>query len=345
MLNKLKEYYSVLTLKPWWINNNVLCGTRTAISLIFALVAFIMLILNIINNSPAMAMTSVILIIGFCISAFIAGKIKKASLSAAIMAVLVCFVISFFAISGGNEGFSILWMLLIPLFAVNLLGVRVGLGVSVYFIAFTLILFCTPLNSFIADKYTVSFISKYPILFICDSLVSIILSLQKEYYNRKVHFQSNIDGLTGVYNRRYFMDYILNAKNKTINDVCIMVIDVNGLKTVNDTIGHEAGDELICAVPKCCRQVFGKNADICRIGGDEFVLVIRNTDQTIPEAIEKLKNTAYQWQGKHSEHLHVSVGWASSNSHPDIDMNKLFSEADKKMYDDKKMYYRQKMLT
>jgi len=340
MLKKLTEYYNVLKLKPWWINNNSLCITRTAISLLFAVVAFIMLMLNIREGSEAMAMTSVILIAGFLISAFIAGKLKMAKLSAAVMAVLVSFVMTFFALSGGNEGFAILWMLLIPMFAINLLGVKTGLWVSMYFIVFTAVLFWSPFNYIVAEKYTHSFISKYPILFICDTVVSVILSLQKEYYNRKVHFQSHIDGLTGAYNRRYFMEYIIGSDMLSKENVCIMVIDVNGLKKVNDTIGHEAGDELICAVPECCGKVFGDKVKVCRIGGDEFVLILNDSAAEINSSLKLLKEAAQQWQGKYSEHLCFSAGWASSEQFPEMDMAMLFSEADKKMYAEKTEYYR-----
>lgn len=341
MVSKFKNYYEILKMNPWWIDHNELCATRMFISIVLGCAAFIMLILNLINQSNAMSVTSVVLVVGFLFSAISAGVVKNANLSAEIMAVLVCFVMSYFAVSGGNEGFAILWTLLVPLFAVSLLGVKTGMIVVAYFAVFTAVLFWSPLEYIVDGKYTDSFTSKYPILFTCDCIVSVFLSLQREYYIRKVHLQANVDGLTGVYNRRYFSDYVINERFSPDTNDCIMVIDVNGLKRVNDYCGHEAGDELICAVPECCRKVLGNKGTICRIGGDEFVLKIDMTESMTADLVKKLREESQNWKGRYSDKLSFSIGWATAESNPKCSFVELFNKADQNMYADKSSFYRQ----
>lgn len=337
-LNGLKDMNRILSMKTWWTDKNALCFVRTAVSIVLGLAALAMLIINIKNGSTLMAELSAVLVGGFAVSAFCSGVLKKPGAAGAIIGLLVCFVISMFAVSGGNEGFAILWVLLVPLFAVSLLGTYSGTAVSGYFFVFLILLFWSPLREYVADKYTASFISRFPVLYICDFLVSMLLAFQKEYYYRKAHIRLYMDELTGIYNRRYFMERVkMTFSEKTEG---IMVIDLNGLKQINDTYGHEAGDELISAVPKCCREVFGEDVTVCRMGGDEFAVVYAMNGDEAEEKIKQLKTVSDGYKGNSFDGVHLAVGWASSDTDPDQDMMGYFKAADERMYADKMEYYK-----
>ena len=97
--------------------------------------------------------------------------------------------------------------------------------------------------------------------------------------------------MTGVYNRKYFMETMEHA-GKLDKTASILVIDVNGLKNTNDSMGHAAGDELICSVPTVAKKVFGRDAVISRMGGDEFAILLYEDKKTALEKAEEMKKLA-----------------------------------------------------
>ena len=87
--------------------------------------------------------------------------------------------------------------------------------------------------------------------------------------------KSRTDGLTGLYNRGAYQDTIFQHKDEPIeDDFTLISFDLNGLKTVNDTLGHQAGDELIMGACQCMNQAFGTLGRLYRVGGDEFAAII-----------------------------------------------------------------------
>ncbi len=102
------------------------------------------------------------------------------------------------------------------------------------------------------------------------------------------------DALTGLYNRsrsELFMDE-LNKKN---DDYCLVSLDLNGLKEVNDRYGHTAGDQYIKEFSAVLRSVFGGELPICRVGGDEFMVFLHGTDE---EKIKGYVDEIYELTGK-----------------------------------------------
>ena len=300
-----------------------------------------MTIMNIKREFYLMAAITASLAALLLLCAYLSGIRKKELLSSVIAAAAILFIFSYFAVSGQNEGFAILWILLVPLFSTSIFEMRIGIGLSFYFLLFSFILFYTPLNGHIADCYTDSFIERFPVLYLCTFLVSIFLFLQKEFYSRSLQIKSNMDELTGTYNRRYFTNFIMHAPLPETENTCVMLIDVNGLKEVNDTYGHDAGDELIRAVPQCCHEVISSDFTLCRLGGDEFVLIMQIPEDDIATLTDDIKRAGLNWQGTHSQSCQLSIGWASSDSYPEYAVDELYRAADARMYQDKAEYYRQ----
>ncbi len=140
------------------------------------------------------------------------------------------------------------------------------------------------------------------------------------------------DALTGLPNR-YCMEHDLIDSNFNENSLAILLFDVDFLKQTNDNLGHMAGDKLICTAAACIKECFGlENAHNCyRIGGDEFVSFIpRCTEKDIKNRLEKFSNTIKK------ENISVSVGYGFSNKIENNNFMYLMSEADKKMYEQKK---------
>ena len=143
---------------------------------------------------------------------------------------------------------------------------------------------------------------------------------------------SSIDLLTGLYNRNKLnnvMNEILDSRDALTS---LIFLDINGLKKVNDEQGHIAGDILIKRAANVLISVFHNN-DIYRVGGDEFVIILRDVEK---EKIDKYIDNIHR-KAKQND-VSFAVGYAMSNNAKDIE--KLLTEADAKMYEDKRKFYK-----
>ena len=148
------------------------------------------------------------------------------------------------------------------------------------------------------------------------------------------------DALTGVLSRFAYIDAI-NAYTASVpENLAVFMIDINGLKTVNDTLGHKAGDELICGAAKCIKRSLGNAGNTFRIGGDEFVVFAAMTREQASDALIDLKYKTEIWSGKIVKNLSLSVGCALAQDCEGLSIDGLVKEADKAMYEQKKEYYR-----
>ena len=150
------------------------------------------------------------------------------------------------------------------------------------------------------------------------------------------------DVLTGVLSRYAFVAALneLDSKESLPSDLTIYSIDINGLKGINDTLGHAAGDELICGAADCISKTFEKSGTCYRTGGDEFIVISRLKKDQALEELAKLKQNADNWHGKLVDKLSLATGIARTEDHPDLSVEKLMIKADMAMYDEKDAFYR-----
>lgn len=154
--------------------------------------------------------------------------------------------------------------------------------------------------------------------------------------NASFHDQS-----TQLYNRRAFEeDKAALLLKPTKPDLVYVTADVNGLKTANDTLGHAAGDELICGAADCLRACFGRYGKIYRIGGDEFAAILFLSPDRLPEVQRELEAAMEGWSGKLVGKLSLSCGYVSSREFPSENLTELIRISDERMYAAKKAYYR-----
>lgn len=88
-------------------------------------------------------------------------------------------------------------------------------------------------------------------------------------------------------------------------------IDINGLKAVNDTLGHSAGDELIRAAARCISQVLGRYGKCYRIGGDEFIAILRVEKEKIAEIQKSFDAVQEKQNAKGGNGVSLSLGYPS----------------------------------
>ncbi|NCA98920.1 MAG: GGDEF domain-containing protein [Clostridia bacterium] len=156
------------------------------------------------------------------------------------------------------------------------------------------------------------------------------------------------DELTGLYNRRAALTFLgknLNQIQHSGGDLTICFMDVDGLKRTNDQFGHLAGDDLLATVARLLAQSVRESDYACRIGGDEFLLLLPQT--TEPEA-QALMNRVYAARDRINQSgakpfpvdFSMGLAYASQNrfAQASLDqvMDQLLEEADNRMYADKK---------
>lgn len=121
---------------------------------------------------------------------------------------------------------------------------------------------------------------------------------------------SQTDEMTGLLNRRAYEEKIYEHNDVPEEDKFIYVsIDANGLKQINDTIGHGAGDEMLIGVAKCMKKSLGPHGHLYRIGGDEFIAILFLDSDEIKGVLEDFDKTLNAWSGKLVDRLSVSYGW------------------------------------
>lgn len=177
-------------------------------------------------------------------------------------------------------------------------------------------------------------------IFIFIMLQNEIISLEKqnvEEWRKK----SNTDELTGVFNRHAY-EAALNSLGLTpLKENFVYVsIDVNGLKNVNDSLGHTAGDELIIGAARCLDKEFSPYGKLYRIGGDEFAALINVDENTLLKVQKNVEASLAKWSEEHPNKLSLSLGYVSAKEENLISINQLAILADKRMYEAKANYYR-----
>ena len=157
-------------------------------------------------------------------------------------------------------------------------------------------------------------------------------SLVTKKQQEQLQYLSYNDHLTQIYNRNKYMEVLEELREQTLKRTGVAYIDLNGLKSVNDKQGHDAGDRLIRRAASVISGVFA--GQVYRIGGDEFVLISPGIEKD-----EFEKKMADIVRGMQQNKISVSIGrvWKAD----EIDIGEMLTEADRLMYMEKEDYHRQ----
>lgn len=181
------------------------------------------------------------------------------------------------------------------------------------------------------------------------ALVAIIIyvvdyRIQFDLYEREALLKkaAENDSLTGLKNRFSYSNYVESLKNHPENrDFAVLLLDLNGLKTTNDTLGHSVGDELIQGASWCINKAFHKNGICFRTGGDEFVVLLNKRLDEIDGMISVFSGLCQNWKGTQVSSPSVSWGLAEARKEASLSVDELIELADSRMYAMKKNFYSQ----
>lgn len=150
-----------------------------------------------------------------------------------------------------------------------------------------------------------------------------------------LNYKASHDELTGVYNRA---GYDLLVESIDLATTYMMVIDVDDFKKVNDEYGHNAGDNVLVRVAKVLQMFFRSDDYVCRVGGDEFVVLMvhssRNSDKLIAAKVEDINRELAKGNTDDAPAASISAGVAHGEEHDTSQT--LFEKADKALYETKK---------
>lgn len=180
----------------------------------------------------------------------------------------------------------------------------------------------------------------FTLIIIISVLIAFLFNRDRSTYS-KIKYYSEYDALTKVYNRRAGINRLnemfpVNDRRHFLVSICFM--DVNGLKMVNDLLGHKMGDELIVTVVDVIKKMIRDNDFIIRMGGDEFLIVFDDLDiegaevvwDRIVETYERINDVEFR-----PYLISVSHGVVCQDNKEKTSVDELIMQADEKMYKEK----------
>jgi len=269
---------------------------------------------------------------------------KKQSIALLVTAVLVLF--AYFIISGEPEGFSVVWLCLVPPVALLLLGRWQGGLVCLILFAMQIFLMWTPWGrSLLQYEYSQSVLLRLPLVYTAAFWVSWFLEYVREVTQKKlVSAQQSLqhlyrhDALTGVMNRYGFNELIeALTREPHPEGLALMILDLDDFKQTNDRYGHPAGDQVLKGMAEVIQRVLGDVGEVSRWGGEEFAVLMRRTEgaldmaEALRSAIAAMRVSA----GSESVQATVSIGMTACGAGA-VEAERLVTLTDQCLYRAKK---------
>ena len=286
---------------------------------LFFIISTFMTILNIITNKGFLTVATAVFSVLCAVDFFLVRKGGKSGMTVAsvLFSVEIVALFTFFLISGNPDGFSALWIAMLPACGMLLFGRKRAAILSSVMFALLVFFFWVPAGrSLLQYEYNKTFMMRFPIFYLAFFLLSALLeSIRSITQNEldklrdKYKYYAAHDYLTNLLNRQGLEEWYATFKN--LGEQATMMIDIDHFKHVNDSFGHDVGDLVLASVAREIKSI--ADTRVCRWGGEEFVVWfpdskkmcdpekiragIENMDITIPGSTKVL-------------HVAVSVGVA-----------------------------------
>ena len=159
------------------------------------------------------------------------------------------------------------------------------------------------------------------------------------HYQQHLEYQTQVDSLTGLYNRRAFEKKIheeFERSKRYHNPLSLLILDIDNFKIINDTYGHHGGDAVLVKISEIFREKTRQSDFPCRYGGEEFVLVLPETDQenalqVASKIHDAIRSSSFGTTVRPFS-LTVSIGVSSTSARFYSDWNQMVNDADQALY-------------
>lgn len=168
---------------------------------------------------------------------------------------------------------------------------------------------------------------------VADAFNSLMNRLNEK--ERRLYHLSNHDAMTDLYNRLFFDAELARLARGRNFPVSVIMADLDGLKRVNDTLGHAAGDQLIVTAALALRAAFRAEDVVARIGGDEFAVILEGADeQSVDESLARIRESVAAF-GAANERIALSLSLGAATATGETTLVAALRLADERMYADK----------
>jgi two-component system cell cycle response regulator len=171
---------------------------------------------------------------------------------------------------------------------------------------------------------------------------SIRYAVERSALIKKIRGMTLVDDLTGLYNARGFKalaEKHLNLAKRLGMSILIYFIDIDGMKYINDTFGHNEGNEAIKNTANILKATFRESDVISRLGGDEFVVLLMEKGGLTSEILDsRLQNNiqSFNLKNKGKYEISISSGFSRYTLEKPVSLDELLEEADRLMYENKR---------
>jgi diguanylate cyclase (GGDEF)-like protein/PAS domain S-box-containing protein len=157
---------------------------------------------------------------------------------------------------------------------------------------------------------------------------------EQKKQEEKIKYLSYKDSLTDLYNRRFFEEEMKRLDTKRQLPISIIMADVNGLKIINDSLGHQKGDQLLVKTAKILKSTIRDEDILARQGGDEFAVILPKTEQKSAQQIISRINKKCKKTENDELRVSIAMGTATKNK-IEQDLEEILKQADNDMYQNK----------
>lgn len=247
----------------------------------------------------------------------------------------VMLLFTFFIVSGNPEGFSAIWVVMLPACGMLIFGRKRATVLCILMFVIILFFFWTPMGrSCLQYEYNATFMMRFPLLYAACFFMSILLEIIREATQKQLNqlrdryeYLSAHDCLTRLLNRQGLLE--AQEKVTAAEKQAVFILDIDCFKAVNDSYGHDVGDLVLARVARLASQI--EHARVCRWGGEEFVVWFPDAARmSDPDVLRRaVEDMAVQIPSCSKQvKVTISIGVATgSGSLPD-----LIARADKALY-------------
>jgi len=313
--------------------------------IIFAVVSAVMTVVNILTGWHLLMLSTLVFAVLNLINIVLALISPVTEwITRILFAVETLCLYLFFIIVGEPEGFSAIWLVLLPGSGMLLYRMKYGVILSLTQLLILAFLFWTEAGRslILYEGYSQSFLLRFPLLYSATLAVGIFFEFirqttQRELTGTRKQFEylSKHDALTGLYNRYGFYAEMQEiTENHRDGGYAFAILDLDHFKNVNDRYGHLNGDEVLKRTAETVSGIVANHGWVSRWGGEEFSVFFKDAGEAealSQRILKAFQDIMYSFDGDYF-HVTVSIGLVIINSGFSLTSSELVSAADNNLY-------------